>query len=750
VRFNVADGLYKNGKYEEAAALFRALGADPASPVAAASRYNLGNSLFQKKDYRGALQAYRDALRVAPGDEDTRRNLEMALRALQEQEEQKKKQEKDQKDQQQKKDQPGQDRPKSPTRRAKQDGLHPGGAGRGASSARPACPRQASAPGRPAAQRAGGAARAPRQAAPEGKDGDRPHLRLTVRGVRPVALLEAWLSPSPWGACRQDQAVRSDVDARRIRVEDVVQWNVRLEGEAAQVVSEIAVPPLENLKVVGGPSVSTQISLVNGRMSQSKTYTWVLQPLATGAAKVSALEVKLPSGGVTSPAIVIEVVAGSLRPRGRPSRGANRSGPILSRTCSRRGARAEGKLFVEAVPSRSRPGGEGFLLTYFIYARGVQPTDMQSGGTPQYPGFWAENVESTDSPREETVTVEGETYARFPIYRKLLFATRAGDLTIPPLTVRVALARQSLFDSGMVVERSTKPVKVRVESLPAAVGPQGAVGSFKVETTAEPRSLRLGEAATVRFRVEGTGNLKWVEKGPDLVVPGAKVFAPQVKSSLQPRPDGFGGSKTWEYVVVPETGGRITIPALPFTWFDPGEGKVVSQGGAPIDLEVVGAANVAGLPAPGATTVSRGRGALALRDALDPPSRLLPPLPVRVLALVLLGAGLLHLALALSGRVGLGRSASARGATRAALRHLKRAREPGLAKEEAAALIERALHEAFANRNGEGAEDDERARVVARLVEEVQQVRYAPQLGDYSEKVQDLAQQARQAVERWT
>jgi Ca-activated chloride channel homolog len=109
VRFNVADGLYKNGKYDEAAALFRALGADPASPVAGASRFNLGNSLFQKKEYRGALQAYRDALRVAPGDEDTRRNLEMALRALQQQEEEKKKdQEKDQQDQQQKKDQQGQ------------------------------------------------------------------------------------------------------------------------------------------------------------------------------------------------------------------------------------------------------------------------------------------------------------------------------------------------------------------------------------------------------------------------------------------------------------------------------------------------------------------------------------------------------------------------------------------------------------------------------------------------------------------
>jgi Ca-activated chloride channel family protein len=122
VRFNVADGLYKNGKYDEAAALFRALGADPASPVAASSRYNLGNSLFQKKDYHGSIRAYRDALRVAPGDEDTRRNLEMALRALHEQEEQQKKQqEKDRQDQQQKKDQQGQDKQPPQDQKGKPD-----------------------------------------------------------------------------------------------------------------------------------------------------------------------------------------------------------------------------------------------------------------------------------------------------------------------------------------------------------------------------------------------------------------------------------------------------------------------------------------------------------------------------------------------------------------------------------------------------------------------------------------------------
>ena len=137
VRFNLADGLYKNARYDEAAALFGALGEAP-SALAAASRYNLGNTLYQKQDYRGAVKAYREALHAAPNDADTRRNLEVALRALQEQEDQEKKQQQqdqqkqdpkdqkkkddqkqqkqgqqDRKDQQQKKDQPqGQDQTK--------------------------------------------------------------------------------------------------------------------------------------------------------------------------------------------------------------------------------------------------------------------------------------------------------------------------------------------------------------------------------------------------------------------------------------------------------------------------------------------------------------------------------------------------------------------------------------------------------------------------------------------------------------
>jgi Ca-activated chloride channel family protein len=117
VRFKLADGLYKNGQYDEAATLFRSLGVDAAAPFAPAARFNLGNSLYQKKDFKGAIKAYRDALRVAPNDEDTRRNLEMALRQLKEQEEQQKREQEQKKDQ----DQQDQEDDKDQKNQQKQD-----------------------------------------------------------------------------------------------------------------------------------------------------------------------------------------------------------------------------------------------------------------------------------------------------------------------------------------------------------------------------------------------------------------------------------------------------------------------------------------------------------------------------------------------------------------------------------------------------------------------------------------------------
>jgi hypothetical protein len=103
-RFNLADGLYKNGKFDEAAAIYEALGA-PGSGLAPEARFNLGNTRFQKQDFAGAAAAYKDALRLKPGDKDTINNLEMALRALQQQKQDEQKQQDQEKKDDQKQDQ---------------------------------------------------------------------------------------------------------------------------------------------------------------------------------------------------------------------------------------------------------------------------------------------------------------------------------------------------------------------------------------------------------------------------------------------------------------------------------------------------------------------------------------------------------------------------------------------------------------------------------------------------------------------
>jgi hypothetical protein len=83
---------------------------------------------------------------------------------------------------------------------------------------------------------------------------------------------------------------------------------------------------------------------------------------------------------------------------------------------------------------------------------------------------------------------------------------------------------------------------------------------------------------------------------------------------------------------------------------------------------------------------------------------------------------------------------------RAALAHLERAGGEATSKEQAASLVEKALHEAFGDLPDE--DESERARAVRALLDDARIVRYAPQLGEYEDTVKDLAARAAAAVRR--
>jgi hypothetical protein len=549
------------------------------------------------------------------------------------------------------------------------------------------------------------------------------------------------------------------VDAQKLGVEDQVQLTLTVEGDS--LAQEVSVPSLRNLRVVGGPFQSTQVSFVNGAVSQQLVYTWVLQPAAVGKAEVGAFTVKLSGGDKTTEPIALEVVPGSIRParrrRADPFDPFGGEDPFEAFFGRRNANRPPPKVLVKAVPSRSRLYiGESLLLSYFVYTQ-TEITDLRFADAPSYPGFWSEDLpQPKGGPRGEPATLEGERFERFAILRKLLFPTRAGKLEVPAATFLIGVPRQGFFDVGSAgLPRSSQAVAIDVDPIPEEPGFSGAVGRFRATASLDKPSVALGEAATLRFRVEGSGNLKWIDKGPTLELPGAKVYPPSTTSDLETRPEGIGGSKTWEFAIVPETAGRLEVPPLSFAYFDPAAGRVVRTESAALPLAVQGGGATAALPAASALPLASARGVLPLRAELDPPSAVLPSPSARVVALAFAAAGLLHLALLVGPgvadrlRAARGRPAP-RAQSRAALADIERVRRDRLGKEAAAAALEKALHDVFGPlEDGSAPATGERERAARAVLDEVQFLRYAPQLGDYSDKIRDVADRAAALVRRW-
>jgi len=103
--FNLGDALYKQEKFEDAARNFKELAENEEDPIKLSHLYhNLGNSHLQANQLEESIEAYKNALRNNPSDEETRHNLAFAQSMLQQQQQQQQQQDQNQ-DQQDKEDQ---------------------------------------------------------------------------------------------------------------------------------------------------------------------------------------------------------------------------------------------------------------------------------------------------------------------------------------------------------------------------------------------------------------------------------------------------------------------------------------------------------------------------------------------------------------------------------------------------------------------------------------------------------------------
>lgn len=88
--FNLGDTYYKEGKYEDAINQFNLLSSSKkiSKTELAQGYHNIGNSYLQNKKYEESIQAFKNALKLNPADNDTRYNLAYAMSMLNKQQQQ--------------------------------------------------------------------------------------------------------------------------------------------------------------------------------------------------------------------------------------------------------------------------------------------------------------------------------------------------------------------------------------------------------------------------------------------------------------------------------------------------------------------------------------------------------------------------------------------------------------------------------------------------------------------------------------
>lgn len=578
-----------------------------------------------------------------------------------------------------------------------------------------------------------------------------------------AAACGAWALLAAAAARGQDGAPQVRLAPNPASLEETLMLEIEVPGSGSGRMID-ATFKLDNLRRASGPMVSTSFSIVNGRSSSSQTLSWRLQPIALGPARVYDIQIQVGDstvdGGAATATIQRDVPARRRQGTAPQSPFGGLDDDPLDRLFRPRRPqrRTEPRIFLRAEVSPQRPwAGQQILYSLHLYTQ-ANIEAVVPKALPEWQGFWTRELPEPQDARAEveTVEVDGESFGRVRLLRRALFARRDGVQEIEPaqINLRARLPDNSPF--GLLsarradVERTSNAVTVDVRPLPPAPpGFSGIVGKISLEGSLEPAELAVGDAATLTLRIDGQGNLQGAPEPrlPDL--DGVKVFPPQRQSSERVRGNRVFGTRTWQYVLVPERPGEWTLPAIVVPYFDPDAGAYVDA--------IVGDLH---LIARGATALAGGDGATVrlhpIRTAALPSAAartgFAALLPWLFAAPLLIAAGLL----AARSRTGSGK-ANERRALAARLDQAAGEDDP----RRVAGLVEDAWRQFLEKRfeippgvastqwqralESRGV-DAERARALVELADDVHYLRYAPKLSSTDDLRRELIDRSRKLL----
>lgn len=387
----------------------------------------------------------------------------------------------------------------------------------------------------------------------------------------------------------EDIQVTSSIDAEKIGLDDTVVYTVTFKG--------IGNPPQPDLSRVKDfkilqSSRSSEFQMINGSTSSYIHFNFFLMPLRKGILEIPSLQYSYKGKSYSTMKFRISVVDGSVKHESKrgtndPFSGFDDDFPSFFSKKSVKPSEIDIKLKTN-VSKRNVFKGEQLIFIVDLYARNkVESVNMLS--QQSFPGFWQEWSPVKESIDSRIEYLDNKKYNVYEIRKVALFATETGIIKIPSLRFEIGLGGNafSLFSTSRRVIRSTREIKIDVKDVPEA-GRGLPVGNFRFSVSSSGREVNINDFFTVNLSIEGSGNVKTIDIPEFQSGNFYKVFPSKVTRKMNFSENGLRGHIKSEIPFSFKKTGRILIPSLSFSFFDPSKEIVETIKSHPIQVDVVG------------------------------------------------------------------------------------------------------------------------------------------------------------------
>lgn len=187
-----------------------------------------------------------------------------------------------------------------------------------------------------------------------------------------------------------------------------------------------------------------------------------------------------------------------------------------------------------------------------------------------------------------SIDIEGRSY-EVHVFRRALFPVAAGRITIPPARLTYTVPLGSSFFSREET-RTLQSEAVSFVAIPPPIEGRpstwaGAVGNVTLRAQLTSRAPRVGDPAVVTLSVTGAGNVHLWPR-PTLELPWGSVVNGGERVIVDSLARGVRGTKSFDFLVTPTAEGRMIVPPVAYTFFDPAARRYRSVRSRPETLEV--------------------------------------------------------------------------------------------------------------------------------------------------------------------